>query len=136
MTVQFAKRLFLIAGVYGVLVVAPLFFLEGQINERYPPAVTHPEFYYGFACVTLAWQFVYLIMSHDPVRYRPMILPAVAAKGGFALSVFILVAQGRLEASSAALPAVDVVLAGLFVWAFFALGRHPYADHPQRSHSP
>ena len=59
MSIVFARRLFLFAGIYGVLVVAPLFFLEDQIGKLNPPAITHPEFYYGFVCVTFAWQIVY-----------------------------------------------------------------------------
>src|SRR5262245_27673428 len=121
MTITFARGLFLVAGIYGVVVVAPLFFLESHLSEQYPPAITHPEFFYGFACVTLAWQIVYLMMSRDPVRYRPILVPAVVGKAGFAVAAFALVAQGRLEASSLVLPAIDLVLAALFVWAFLAL---------------
>jgi hypothetical protein len=36
--------------------------------------------------------------------------------------LFVLFARGRLTAASAGLPASDLVLAGLFVWAFDALG--------------
>lgn len=46
---KFAGYVFLIAGVYGVLVIAPQYFLEEQVGAEYPPRVTHREFYYGFA---------------------------------------------------------------------------------------
>jgi hypothetical protein len=121
MTIAFARRLFLVAGIYGVIAVAPLFFLEKQIGESDPPAITHAEFYYGFACVTLAWQFVYLMLSRDPLRYRPVLLPAILGKMGFALSVMILFANGRLALASVFLPAIDLVLAGFFVSAFVGL---------------
>src|SRR3954453_7938782 len=101
MSITFARRLFLIAGIYGVLVVAPLYGLEKRIGEQNPPAITHPEFYYGFVCVTLAWQLVYLMLSRDPLRYRPVLLPAIVGKVGFALSVFILCVQGRLALANA-----------------------------------
>jgi hypothetical protein len=39
----FAKRVFLIAGVYGVLVLAPQYFLEARIGRDFPPPITHPE---------------------------------------------------------------------------------------------
>jgi hypothetical protein len=32
MTIKFARRLFLAAGIYGLAVIVPLFFLEGQIG--------------------------------------------------------------------------------------------------------
>jgi hypothetical protein len=122
MTIQFARRLFLVAGIYGVAVVTPLFFLEKQFGEQYPPPITHPEWYYGFASVTLGWQIVYLMMSRDPLRYRPMLIPAIVGKGGFAASVLALFAQGRLEGASVWLVSIDLVLAALFAWAFIALG--------------
>ena len=77
--VKFAQRLFLTAAIYGLAVVAPLLFLENQIGKYAPPSITHPEFYYGFVCVTLAWQFVYLMMSRDPLRLRPVLIPAEEA---------------------------------------------------------
>lgn len=124
MTVHCAKRLFLAAGIYGMTVVAPLFVLEKQIGESDPPAITHAEFYYGFACVTLAWQIVYLMMSRDPVRLRPMLIPAIAGKAGFALCVFMLFVEQRLALANLILPSTDLFLAALFAWAYVALGRH------------
>ncbi|HEY4387193.1 MAG TPA: hypothetical protein VGN34_22280, partial [Ktedonobacteraceae bacterium] len=67
---KFAKIVFLVAGIYGILVVAPLFVTEGVVNATQPPAITHPEYYYGFACVTLVWQILFLVLSSDPLRYR------------------------------------------------------------------
>ena len=67
---NFAKWVFLLAGIYGLLVVTPQFFLEQRVNRDYPPAITHPEYFYGFAGVALAWQVAFLIISRDPARYR------------------------------------------------------------------
>src|SRR5262249_31681691 len=106
----------------------PLFFLEQQFGEYNPPAITHPELYYGFASVTLAWQIVYLMMWRDPLRFRPVLIPAVVGKAGFAISVFVLFAQSRLGAASVWLASVDLLLAALFVWAFLALGGQTRPD--------
>jgi hypothetical protein len=122
MTITFARRLFLAAGIYGLAVLTPLFFLEDVIGEYDPPAITHAEFYYGFVCTAFAWQIVYLMMSRDPLRFRPMLIPAIIGKTGFALSVFVLVARGRLAGQNAILPAIDLLLAALFAWAYRALG--------------
>lgn len=123
MTITFARRLFLGAGIYGVAVLAPMFLLEHVIDEYDPPSITHAEFYYGFVCTALAWQIVYLMMWRDPLRYRPMLIPAIVGKAGFALFVFILLAQGRLAARNVVLPAIDLVLAGMFAWAYVGLGQ-------------
>jgi hypothetical protein len=128
MTIKFAKRLFLAAGIYGLVAVTPLFFLEKSLGEHYPPAITHPEWYYGFVCVTLAWQIVYLMMWRDPLRFRLMLIPAIMGKVGFATTVFVLFAQKRLEAASVWLPSIDLILAALFVWTFLALGGQTRAD--------
>jgi hypothetical protein len=137
MTLPFARRMFLVAGIYGVLVVTPLFFLESRLGEEYPPPITHPEWYYGFASVTLGWQIVYLMLWHDPLRYRPMLIPAIVGKGVFAASVLALFAQGRLEASFVLLPSIDLFFSALFVWAFIALGgqTRPGAAEPSRASS-
>ena len=95
---------------------------EKEVEELYPPALTHPEWYYGFVSVTLAWQIVYLMMWRDPLRFRPMLLPAIGGKVGFATSVLVLFAQQRLDATSACLVSIDLLLAALFFWAFLALG--------------
>jgi hypothetical protein len=128
MTIKFTRRLFLAAGIYGVAILTPLFFLEKQLGEQYPPSITHPELYYGFVCVTLAWQIVYLMMWRDPLRFRPMLIPAIVGKAGFAISLLVLFAQQRVEAASVWLASIDLILAALFAWAFLALGGQPGPD--------
>src|SRR5262245_63460257 len=49
---KFARIVFLVAGIYGLLVVAPQYFLEAKIGRDTPPPITHPEFFYGFVGVT------------------------------------------------------------------------------------
>jgi hypothetical protein len=128
MSIKFAQRMFLTAGIYGFGVVTPLFFLEKKLGERYPPAITHPELYYGFVWVTFVWQIVYLMMWRDPLRFRPMLIPAIVGKAGFAISVLVLFAQQRLQAAIVWLPSIDLILAALFVWAFIALGGQTRPD--------
>jgi hypothetical protein len=125
MTTNFARRLFLVAGTYGLAVLLPMFFLEDKIGEYDPPAIAHPEFYYGFVCVAVAWQIVYLMMWRDSHRFWPMLIPAIVGKAGFAISVLVLYAKGRLAAQNLVLPSIDLVLAVLFVWGYVALGRLP-----------
>jgi hypothetical protein len=46
---KFAKIVFWIAGGWGVLVLAPLYFMFDTIGRQDPPVITHPQFFYGFA---------------------------------------------------------------------------------------
>jgi hypothetical protein len=91
---RFAKWVFLLAGVSGVLMLAPLY-LEDRFFRDYPPAINRPEFYYGFPGVTLAWQVLFLVIASDPVRFRPAMPPAMLEKVSFAAAVPVLYALDR-----------------------------------------
>jgi hypothetical protein len=114
----FAKRVFLIAAVYGLLVLAPQYLLEPRVGRDYPPAITHPEFYYGFIGVGLAWQLLFLVISHDPRRYRLAMLPAVVEKFSFGLAVLALYFDDRVAGVVLAPAAIDLVLGILFLEAY------------------
>ena len=124
---KFARLVFLIAGVYGVLVVLPQYFLESRIGRDTPPPITHPVFFYGFIGVTLAWQVVFLIISRDPKRYRPIMIAAVLEKVGFVIAATVLFLQQRVSAITLAPAGVDAVLGVLFIAAFV---KTRTADHP------
>jgi len=114
----FARRVLWIAGIYGLLVIVPIFFLEGRIGRDYPPAITHPEYFYAFLCVTLAWQVLYLFMAQDPVRYRPLLIPSVLEKIGFPIAALVLLAQQRVPLLTVAFSMVDLVFGVLFVISY------------------
>ena len=116
---KFAKIVFWIAGIYGLIVVAPLFLTEGVINATQPPAITHPEYYYGFACVTLVWQILFLLVARDPVRYRPIMLIAVLEKASGI--VFILLVLLHRSPPSMLIGVIDVLLGTLFLIAYIRI---------------
>jgi hypothetical protein len=118
-----ARWIFGIAGVYGILVMAPLYFAEAQIAKSDPPAITHVEYFYGFIGITLAWQFVFLLISRNPVRYRPMMLVSVLEKLAWGIPVLLLYMQQRLKASALVFGCIDLVLGALFVLAFLRTPR-------------
>jgi hypothetical protein len=72
---RFAKTVFWIAGIWGVLVIAPLYFMFDVISRNDPPPITHPGFFYGFAGAALAWQIAFFFIAKDPMRHRPLMLP-------------------------------------------------------------
>lgn len=115
---KFARIVFLVAGLYGAVLLFSMFFTEETWGREYPPPITHPEFYYGFVTTVFAWQLVYLLISRDPARYRPMMLLAVFAKTSFAVASFVLLALGRVPTGLVLGSGVDLVLAALFVYAF------------------
>jgi hypothetical protein len=115
---RFARLTFLVAGVYGLAVLAPQYFLEGKTGRDFPPPITHPEYYYGFVGVALAWQFAFLILSRDPARHRPLMPVAVLEKTSYGLAAAALYAQGRAHALVLATGLIDLLLGALFVVAY------------------
>src|SRR5882762_4741253 len=65
---KFAKVVFWIAGTWGLLIIAPLYFMFDLIGRKDPPPITHPGFFYGFVGLALAWQVAFLFIARDPVR--------------------------------------------------------------------
>ncbi|SRR5579884_2271953 len=122
---KFAKIVFLIAGVWGVLVITPLFFLFHTIGVQDPPSITHPGFYYGFATAALAWQIAFFIIASDPARFRPLMVPSVVEKFGYGVAVIVLFLQSRIRATDLVFAATDLVLGLLFLSAFLACKQEP-----------
>jgi hypothetical protein len=115
---RFARWIFAIATIWGVVVIAPLYFAERLIAENDPPAINHPEYFYGFVGVTLAWQFVYGLIATDPVRYRPVMLIGAAGKLSFVIACALLFAGGRLSAPAFYPSLIDLLLVLLFLFAW------------------
>lgn len=120
---NFARRVFWWAGVYGLVALTPLYFLEERIGRDLPPPITHPEHFYGFIGVALAWQFAFLVIARDPARYRPLMLPAMLEKFSYAAPVAALFVQGRVAAPVLVTGMVDLVLCALFVMAYLRTPR-------------
>jgi hypothetical protein len=116
--VTFARRVFLFAGVIGLLTLVPQYFMEGRVGRDFPPAITHPEYFYGFVGVGLVWQILFLIISTDPQRLRPAMIAAVLEKLSFGVPVIVLYLQGRLPAMILGFGLFDLFLGVLFVISY------------------
>jgi hypothetical protein len=123
---KFAKRLFLIAGLYGLVALLPQYFLEAKTGRDFPPPITHPEYYYGFIGVALAWQALFLILAQDPVRYRAMMIPAVLEKATFGVAAVILFLLGRVSPVMLGFGIVDLIFGVLFVVAYVKTDQHEF----------
>jgi len=122
---RFAKIVFAIAGIWGILILTPLYFIFDLIGRQDPPPITHPAFYYGFVAVALAWQIAFLIIARDPVRLRPLIVAAVLEKFGYGGTFIVLYLQSRLTRGDLALGCIDLLFGVLFVTAFFKTQTQP-----------
>src|SRR4051812_247151 len=120
---RFARWVFLMAGVSGILLVVPAYFLERQAGEDDPPPINHPEYYYGFFGVTLAWQLLFLVIASDPVRYRRAMLPAMLEKASFAVAIPVLHAAGRVAGVWVGFASMDATWLVLFLVAYLRTPR-------------
>lgn len=115
---KFTKRVFAVAGVYGLLMLLPQYFMEGKISADNPPAITHPEYFYGFIGVGLAWQILFLVIARDPIRYRFAMVPAILEKLTFSGATTVLYFQHRLSLQVFGFGLIDLTFAVLFCIAF------------------
>jgi hypothetical protein len=115
---KLARWIFGVAGVYGLVLLVPFYFLEDRIGQDTPPAITHPEFFYGFVGLGVAWQIAFLCVAVDPVRYRLMMIPSTVEKFAFAIAVGVLFLKDRVPARLVGFGGIDLVLGILFVLAW------------------
>jgi hypothetical protein len=116
---KFAKVVFWIAGIWGFLVITPLYFMFDLIGRNDPPPITHPAFFYGFVGLALAWQIAFLFIATDPARYRPLMIPSIFEKFSYGAAVVILVLQARMHRADLLFAGTDLLLGVLFVSAYF-----------------
>ena len=119
---RFARRVYTIAGIYGLIVMFPQYFLEDKIGRDYPPPITHPEYFCGFVGIVLVWQIAFLVIARDPARFRALMPVTVLEKLAFAVPVALLYAQGRAASSLLPFAAIDLVLGALFFIAWRRTG--------------
>ena len=118
MRTTFARRVFLGAGLYGLALLVPMYFLEATLARAFPPALTHPDHYYGFLGVAVAWQLAFLLIARDVRRFRPLMPVAVLEKWLAAGAIVALYLDDRVAAVALAPALVDIALGGLFLLAW------------------
>ena len=124
---KFARIVFRVAGILRAAGAGAAVFSRGKDRTRHAAAHYAPEFFYGFICVAVAWQVLFLMLSTDPSRYRPMMIPAMLEKIGFPIAVAVLYLQGRV-APTIFIPALARSSPARFVYCS-RTGRQPRQTH-------
>jgi len=114
----FARRVYFIAAIYGLLILLPQFFMEQRVGQDHPPPLTHPEFFYGFIGTAVAFQVVFLILARDPSRYRPMMIATILEKAGFGIPTVALFLQQRASLTTLFFGGIDLVFGAFFISAY------------------
>ena len=115
---RFAKFTFIGAGIWGIVVLLPLYWLVDITGRPYSPPANHPHFFYGFLSVAMAWQIAFLVIGSDPIRFRPIMIPGILEKLGHVATVATLYSKGRIPTIDAQGALPDLLLGILFVVAF------------------
>lgn len=115
---RLARIVFIVAGIWGIVVLTPLFWLVDVTGRPYLPPVDYPHFFYGFLSVAMAWQIAFLLIASDPARFRPLMIAALVEKLGYVVTVTMLFARGRIAGADAQTAVPDLMLCCLFAVAF------------------
>src|SRR5215510_11916456 len=115
---RFAKVVFVVAGIWGLAVLPPFYWLVDITGRRYDVPTQYPHFFYGFMSITLAWQIAFLVIGSDPARFRPLMIPSMLEKFGYVVTLSVLYARGRVPWADAQALVPDLILGLLFVAAF------------------
>jgi hypothetical protein len=116
--VKFAKYVFIGAGVWGIAVLTPFYWLVDVTGRRYAPPTEYPHFFYGFFAITMAWQFAFLVIGSNPIRFRPLMVPSMFEKFSYVVTLVVLYNQARISAADFQAVIPDLILGILFVVAF------------------
>ncbi len=109
---KFARVVFWLAGGMGALALIPLYLTPGD------------PMYYGMLATLVAWQIAFFFIGKEPVRFRPLMIPAFLEKALWMITLAFLYTQGKVPASDlAANAATHGVLGVLFAVAYARTGR-------------
>jgi hypothetical protein len=115
---KFAKRVFLGAGIWGVVVLTPFYFLFDAIGRQGPAPINYPQFYYGFLAVAMGVA-IRLPWDRDGSGAVPMDdAPEHRREARLLSDSGVLYLQGRITSTDALVIPPDLLLGVLFVVAF------------------
>ncbi len=115
---RFARLIFIVAGIWGIAVLTPLYWLTDVTGRPYAAPTDYPHFYYGFLTVAMAWQIAFLLIGTNPARYRLLMLPAMLEKLGYVSVLVVMYSKARIAAVDFQAAFPDGLLGLLFIVAF------------------
>ena len=115
---RFARTVFVGAGIWGIAVLTPLYWLIDVTGRSYAPPADYPQFFYGFLSVAMAWQIAFLIIGINPLFFRALMIPSIVEKFGWVATLAVLYSQSRIPALDAQAAIPDLALGILVVVAY------------------
>ena len=115
---KFAKWVFIVAGIWGISVLTPFYWLVDVTGRHYSPPMDYPHFFYGFISVAMVWQIAFLMIGTNPARFRQWMILAILEKLGYVTTLAVLRLQDRISSVDVQPLAPDLLLGILFIVAF------------------
>jgi len=115
---RFAKYVFIGGGIWGICVLTPFYWLVDVTGRHYAPPTEYPHFFFGFFAVAYAWQIAFLVIGSDPVRFRPLMIPAALEKLGFVFTLAVMYGESRVSWLDAQAAIPDSLVGILYLVAF------------------
>jgi hypothetical protein len=75
--------------------------------------------------VAVVWQVLFLVLSRDPTRYRPMMMPSILEKAAFGIPVIVLFLKNRVSSFTLGAGILDLIFGFLFVAAYLKTPSNP-----------
>ena len=119
---KFARWVFLAAGIFGLVLLIPLVYsILVSRQPILPGGSSVGLFFYVSVFQYVCWQILYLFLAKDPLRYRPIMIPAFLAIAVTPFYPIWLYVYGfRLWIP---ITGINIAFALLFVLAFWLTGR-------------
>lgn len=106
----FARRVYIVAAIYGFLAVPVLYFTQAPDPHRL--------LYFAFAGIALVFQGVFLVIARDPLKYAAFLPLTVFEKVSFGVPALAFWSQGQAPDDMGLGGAVDLVFALFFLLAW------------------
>jgi hypothetical protein len=117
---RLARIIFIGAGIWGIAVLTPLYWLVDISGRHYAAPNDYPQFFYGFIAVAIAWQIAFLIIGSNPARFRLLMIPAAIEKLGYVSTLILMYGRSRVSAIDVQPAIPDGLIGLLFIVAFWA----------------
>ena len=117
---RLAKIIFIGAGIWGIAVLTPLYWLVDISGRHYPSPNDYPQFFYGFIAVAIAWQIAFLMIGSNPARFRIFMIPAMIEKFAYVSTLLIMYGRSLIPTIDVQPAIPDGLIGLLFIVAFWA----------------
>jgi hypothetical protein len=125
----FARLAYLIAGLWGVIVIALGYASYISGTDQGLVAIARPEIVHGFFLLAMPWQLLFIVISRDPARYYAIMPITVLEKLPFAAVTLAMFAKAQVSPMMGFFGAMDGLFGVMFCVAYWLTRRAAAAEN-------